>query len=105
MQVSYNLELLVQRQALMRGAKPAGLCKGTPKSGSPLYAGELPPTVELRVAEADPYAKGDSATTSHKRCTLEGGARVAVPPYVATGDSVVVDTCDGTFVRRGDGGS
>ena len=69
-----------------------------------LCAGELPPTVELRVAEADPYARGDSSTSSYKQCTLEGGARVAVPPFVAAGDSVVVDTRDGTFVRRGSGG-
>ena len=74
-------------------------------SGKFRCAGELPPTVELRVAAADPYAKGDSATSSYKQCTLEGGARMAVPPFVTTGNSVVVDTRDGTFVRRGSGGS
>ena len=73
--------------------------------GYHFVAGELPPTVELRVTEADPYAKGDSATSSYKQCTLEGGARVAVPPFVGAGDSVIVDTRDGTFVRRGTGGS
>ena len=56
------------------------------------------------MAEADPYAKGDSATSSYKQCTLDGGARVAVPPFVAAGDIVVVDTRDGTFVRRSSGG-
>jgi hypothetical protein len=64
-------------------------------------AGELAPTVELRVSEAEPYAKGDSATSSYKQCTLESGARLAVPPYVQAGDTVVVDTRSATFVKRG----
>ncbi len=53
------------------------------------------------MSEAEPYAKGDSATSSYKQCTLESGARLAVPPYVQAGDTVVVDTRSATFVKRG----
>ena len=63
-------------------------------------AGELPPTVELRVSEADAYARGNSATSSYKHCILESGARLAVPPFVQSGDTVVVDTRSGSFVKR-----
>ena len=63
-------------------------------------AGELPQTVQLKVVEAEPYAKGDSATSSYKQCTVESGARVAVPPYVQAGESIVVDTASGTFAKR-----
>lgn len=66
-------------------------------------AGELPPTVQLKVVEADPYAKGDSATTSYKQCKLESGASLGVPPYVQVGDVVVVDTSEGTFIKRAAG--
>ena len=48
-------------------------------------AGELPQTVQLKVVEAEPYAKGDSATSSYKQCTVQSGARVAVPPHVQAG--------------------
>lgn len=60
----------------------------------------MPATVELKVAEADPYARGDSATSSYKQCRLEGGAKIGVPPFVQTGDTVIVDTAEGTFVKR-----
>lgn len=63
-------------------------------------AGELPQTVQLKVVEAEPYARGDSATSSYKQCTVESGARVAVPPYVQPGESIVVDTASGTFAKR-----
>jgi hypothetical protein len=45
-------------------------------------AGEVPRAVQLKVVEADPYAKGDSATTSYKQCRLESGATIGVPPYI-----------------------
>ena len=63
-------------------------------------AGKLPQTVQLKVVEAEPYAKGDSATSSYKQCTVESGARVAVPPYVQAGESILVDTASGTFAKR-----
>lgn len=57
--------------------------------------------MDLEVVEADPYARGDSATSSYKQCRLESGARIGVPPFVEVGDTVVVDTTEGTFVKRG----
>jgi elongation factor P len=65
-----------------------------------LFAGELPQTLELRVIEAEPYAKGDSASTSYIQCTVETGAKVSVPPYVQAGEIIVVDTASGSFVKR-----
>ncbi len=41
-----------------------------------------------------------TAQPSFKRATLEGGAAVAVPPFVEKGDQVVVDTGTGEFVKR-----
>ena len=64
-------------------------------------AGELPQTLQLKVTDAEPHAKGDSATSSYKACTVETGARVSVPPYVQPGDIIIVDPSSGTFVKRG----
>lgn len=60
----------------------------------------MPDKATLRVAETAPYAKGDSASHSLKEAVCEGGARVMVPPYITEGEAVVVDTRDGSFVKR-----
>ncbi|KAK9803345.1 hypothetical protein WJX73_006232 [Symbiochloris irregularis] len=67
--------------------------------GEPI-SGELPPTVTLRVAEAEPYVQGDSATGSLKGATLETGVNVSVPPYVQVDDLIIINTQDLSFVKR-----
>lgn len=65
-----------------------------------MRAGELPQTLELKVVQAEPYAKGDSATASYIQCTVETGAHVSVPAFVQAGDAIVIDTASGAFLRR-----
>jgi elongation factor P len=60
----------------------------------------LPDHVTLQVVEADPVIKGQTATSSYKPAVLENGVRVMVPPFVAAGERVVVDTTEATYVRR-----
>lgn len=69
------------------------------------YEGEalhvaLPDTVTLEVTEADPVVKGQTAAASYKPALLENGVKVSVPPFIETGDRVVVNTADGTYVER-----
>ncbi len=54
----------------------------------------------LAVRETEPYAKGDSASSTYKPAVLETGAKIGVPPYVVKGEQVVVDTTTHTFVKR-----
>jgi len=68
--------------------------------GIPL-SGFLPSTVTLQVAEVAPHAKGDTASPSYVPAQLESGTTVLVPPFVETGDMIVIDTHDGKFVKRG----
>ena len=67
--------------------------------GSPL-AVELPATVTLRVEEADPVVKGQTASSSYKPAVLENGERVLVPPHIEAGTRIVVNTSDGTYLER-----
>jgi len=67
--------------------------------GRPLSL-ELPQTVELTVAEADPSVKGATAAAQRKSATLETGLRLEVPPYIAAGDLIVVDTERSEYVTR-----
>jgi len=75
------------------------VCTVTMHEGSPLSV-ELPPTVTMRITEADPVVKGQTASSSYKPALLENGVRVLVPPHVAAGTRVVVNTADGTYLER-----
>ncbi len=62
----------------------------------------LPVQVALKVAEADPVVKGQTVSSSYKPAVLENGVRVMVPPFISPGETIVVDTNDVTYVRRGE---
>ncbi len=60
----------------------------------------LPPSVDLRITETDPQAKGATATSSYKPALLETGITVMVPPFVASGETVRVNTDSGEYMER-----
>ncbi len=62
----------------------------------------LPQQVTLKITEADPVVKGQTATSSYKPAVLENGVRVMVPPFISAGERVVVDTDELTYLRRAD---
>lgn len=61
---------------------------------------ELPNTVELTVAETEPGIKGDTASGGSKPATMETGVVVQVPFFVNAGDKLVINTQDGSYVKR-----
>lgn len=61
---------------------------------------EVPPFVELPVAQTDPGLKGDTATGGTKPATLESGAVIQVPLFINIGDVLRVDTRTGSYVTR-----
>ena len=60
----------------------------------------LPDYVTLQIVEADPVVKGQTAASSYKPAKLENGLRVMVPPFIGSGEKVVVDTNEVAYVRR-----
>jgi elongation factor P len=62
----------------------------------------LPDQVTLTISEADPVVKGQTAASSYKPAVLENGIRILVPPFIAAGERVVVDTNELTYLRRAD---
>ena len=60
----------------------------------------LPPTVVLEVTEADPVVKGQTASSSYKPALLSNGVKTQVPPFVESGEKIVVRTEDGSYVER-----
>ncbi len=67
--------------------------------GEPV-AMDLPETVVLEVVEADPVVKGQTAASSYKPAMLSNGVKVMVPPFISTGEKIVVKTEDGTYYER-----
>ncbi|MFT4078104.1 elongation factor P [Rhodomicrobium lacus] len=61
---------------------------------------ELPDQVTLTIVEADPVVKGQTAASSYKPAVLENGVRIMVPPFIASGEKVVVDTNEIAYIRR-----
>jgi elongation factor P len=61
---------------------------------------ELPVTVDLLVTEAGVAVRGDTSGNVQKLARTETGLEVSVPAFVNTGDTVRVDTRDGSYVTR-----
>ena len=61
---------------------------------------ELPLTAVGTVVEADAVVKGQTAASSYKPAKLDNGARVMVPPFIATGEKIVVNIAERTYVER-----
>jgi elongation factor P len=61
---------------------------------------ELPTTVDLKVIYAEAAVRGDTATGVTKKVKVETGAEVMVPYFVAEGNTIRIDTRDGSYVTR-----
>lgn len=60
----------------------------------------LPDKVEFEVVEADAVVKGQTASSSYKPAKVSNGEKVLVPPYITSGERIIVNTADGTFAGR-----
>ena len=67
--------------------------------GSPLFV-ELPASVALTVTYTEPGLQGDRSTGGTKPATLETGYEIQVPLFITQGESVKVDTRDGSYLGR-----
>ena len=63
---------------------------------------EIPPQVKMKVTEAAPGIKGNTATGATKKVTVETGLEIEVPLFINEGENVIVDTRTGEYVSRTD---
>jgi elongation factor P len=61
---------------------------------------KAPIKIDLKVTDAPPGERGNTAQGGTKTAALETGAQVAVPLFVNTGDIVRVNTETGEYVER-----
>lgn len=95
-QLNFNKDLLGDSLPFLQDEMKITVeyCNGKPISIT------LPETVILRVDTADAVVKGQTASSSYKPATLENGVRTLVPPFVESGDMIVVKTANGEYVER-----
>jgi len=60
----------------------------------------LPENVNVIIAQADAVVKGQTATASYKPAILENGVKIMVPPFIESGEEIIVKTEDFTYVSR-----
>ena len=61
---------------------------------------ELPAFVELMITYTEPGFRGDTASNTLKKATLETGAIVQVPLFIEEGTVVRIDTRNGSYFER-----
>ena len=61
---------------------------------------EMPAKTTLKITHSEPGVKGTTATNATKPATLETGAEVRVPLFVNEGETIQVDTRDGSYLGR-----
>ncbi len=61
---------------------------------------EMPIKTTLKITHSEPGVKGNTATNATKPATLETGAEVRVPLFVNEGETIQIDTRDGSYLGR-----
>jgi elongation factor P len=61
---------------------------------------KVPIKIELKVVEAPPAIKGNTAQGGNKVVKVETGASVNAPLFINEGDVIVVNTENGDYVER-----
>ncbi|MCH8239041.1 MAG: elongation factor P [Proteobacteria bacterium] len=97
-QIQLPEELVGERRAFLQD----GMTVVVESYEGKLIGVSLPDQVTLEVVETEPVVKGQTAASSNKPAMLDNGIRVMVPPFVQTGEKIIVDTNELTYVKRAD---
>ena len=61
---------------------------------------ELPNQVKCKIETTDASLKGQTVSSSYKPATLDNGLNIQVPPFIESGDEVIVDTRNLEYVKK-----
>ena len=56
--------------------------------------------VVVEVVEADAVVKGQTAASSYKPAKLKNGVSITVPPFIESGDKIILDTRNLEYVKK-----
>ncbi len=61
---------------------------------------ELPNQVTCKIKTTDVALKGQTVSSSYKPATLDNGLNIQVPPFIDSGDEVIVDTRTLKYIKK-----
>ena len=61
---------------------------------------DLPTSIELIIDSTDAAIKGQTASSSYKPAKLENGINIMVPPFINSGDKIILDTRTLEYVKK-----
>ena len=61
---------------------------------------ELPNQVTCSIETTDVALKGQTVSSSYKPATLDNGLNIQVPPFIESGDQVIVDTRTLEYIKK-----
>ena len=61
---------------------------------------ELPNQVTCLVETTDVALKGQTVSSSYKPATLDNGINIQVPPFIESGDKIIVDTRTMEYIKK-----
>ena len=73
---------------------------GTIKNNDKPISVELPNQVTCKIETTDVALKGQTVSSSYKPATLDNGLNIQVPPFIESGDEVIIDTRTFEYIKK-----
>ena len=61
---------------------------------------ELPNQVTCKILTTDVALKGQTVSSSYKPATMDNGINIQVPPFIESGDIIIVDTRNVEYIKK-----
>ena len=61
---------------------------------------ELPNQITCKIETTDVALKGQTVSSSYKPATLTNGINIQVPPFIESGDEIIIDTRTIEYVKK-----
>ena len=61
---------------------------------------ELPKNINCVVETTDAVVKGQTAASSYKPAKLDNGLKILVPPFIESGDKIIIDSRNLEYVKK-----
>ena len=61
---------------------------------------QLPNQVKCKISTTDAALKGQTVSSSYKPAVLDSGLNIQVPPFIESGDNIVIDTRTMEYVKK-----
>ena len=61
---------------------------------------DLPKQITAKIETTDAALKGQTVSSSYKPATLDNGRNIQVPPFIESGDKIIVDTRTIEYIKK-----